>query len=110
MGRLEQVHVGMRVIDSLGEDVGVVDQIHAGEGGPVTTHGREGLPGGLARAVGAAPNVHPQAAARMLRTGYVRVRRRGVVPRHAYVAGDQIRRVAGNTAQLAVTGTEMLTS
>lgn len=110
MSRLEQVHVGMRVLDSLGEDIGVVDQIHAGAGGPTTTHGREGLPGGLARAVGSARSVHPLAATRMLRTGYVRVRRRGVVPGHAYVAGDQIRRVAGSTAQLAVTGTEMLTS
>lgn len=109
MSRLKQVRVGMRVVDSLGQHIGTVDQIHAGESGPITTHGRHGLPGGLARALASAPDVHPQTAAHMVRTGYLRIRRRGDLPEHAYVAGDEIKRVAGNTAQVTLTRVQMLT-
>lgn len=109
MSHLQQVRVGMRVVDSLGQDVGAVDQVNAGDGGPITTHGRHGLPDWLSRAVGREPHTHPQTAARMLRAGYVRVRRNGVLPTHAYAAADQIHAVTGSTAQLSVTATELLT-
>ena len=107
MAALRDVRPGMRVIDSLGQEVGTVDQVSPGDRGPVTTRGRGGVPQGLAQALRSTANVHPQTASRMLRRGYVRIGRRGAGP-HGYASADQIVEVGDDVVQLGVSRDELL--
>ncbi len=109
MSEMADIRPGMRVIDSLGQHVGWIDQVVEGDGGPVTTSGQGGLPSGLARALGSAPNVHPQTGARMLRGGYVTIRCKGrLLSKRRYAAADQIRGVDKDVVQLTVCRDEAL--
>ncbi|SDQ63191.1 hypothetical protein [Quadrisphaera sp. DSM 44207] len=113
MDVMDQVRVGMRVIDSTGADVGTVDDLKAGDPEALTSAGQEVDPGGglledVARAFGSGPRVHPQAAERMLRVGYVRVDRSGVLSGHGYVEADRIRAVEGDAVHLSVPADQLL--
>ncbi|WP_298462421.1 hypothetical protein [uncultured Cellulomonas sp.] len=108
MSTMQDVHRGMRVLDALGRDVGVVERVQPGDGGPVTTLGHGGLPRELARALGAARHVHPQTAARMLRHGYAEIGPPDARPGRAYVGVDQIAEVGGDVVRLTVSSEEVL--
>lgn len=102
---------GMRVIDAAGADVGTVDMVTLGDPNTVTAQaptGGTGAGGSLADLVGATavnePDVPPDAAARLQRTGFLKVD--GSRGGARYVEADQIAAV-DDVVRLAVPRTEL---
>lgn len=108
-GPISQVRPGMRVIDHDGDEVGRVDDVKLGDPQAITPHGQtrdhgESLIGNLAEALGGGrdPNVPDQLAARLLRTGYIKIDSKGVLARDLYAGPDTIGSVHGDDVILAV--------
>lgn len=113
MDAMDQVRVDMRVVDNTGREVGTVEDFKVGDPEAVTTEGQApasdgGLVGEIADTLGAGPDIHPQAAERLARTGYLRIDRSGLFGGHAYVGADRIDSVVGDTVTLAVSADELL--
>ena len=109
---MSQVELGMRVLDSAGEEIGKVDDLKFGDEEAVSTQGQQvsaggGLVANLARAVVGGPNLHPQAVDRLLRVGYIRIDCQGVLAGHAFASADQVQVVAGGTVRLAVAANQL---
>lgn len=103
---IAQAKVGMPVIDSDGEIVGDVQDLKMGDPEAITTQGQQ-APGGLMDdlrdvVVGTEPDVHPQRAAQLLRTGYLKVDARGLFARDLYVGPEQIDHVDSRGVALVV--------
>jgi hypothetical protein len=75
MDVMNQVRIGMKVVDSAGGKVGTVDDVRFGDPEAITDAGqvapgdRGGLIGGLREAFGGSSRVDPQAAAQLVRVG-----------------------------------------
>nr|MDT0661262.1 hypothetical protein [Micromonospora sp. DSM 115978] len=125
---LDQVVTGMRVLDASGEDVGRVTAVALGDPNAVTAQDPPGSAGVLGGQVphteqGDEPEVSPDLAARLLRSGYLRVTGTGTgsgpVDRLAagglaptgdfYVAEGQIAGVSPDLVELTVTRAELVT-
>jgi hypothetical protein len=102
---IAHVQSGMAVLDRDGESVGTVSVVRMGDPSAVTTRGQtDGGDGPLqtvARAFGAGGDVHPQFAQKLLRTGYLKVDRPGVLGGYVYVPADEVASVQGTTVRLA---------
>jgi hypothetical protein len=108
---MSYVNPGMLVIDVAGGVVGTVDIVRPGDVNAVTvqppTPGAGGSLDGLITSVAAQePDVPADAAARLLREGYVKVDVGR--PRAVYVEADQIRTVDETGVQLSVPAAELV--
>lgn len=104
---LARVQSGMAVLDRDGESIGTVSAVQMGDPSAITTRGQVDDTGGplevIARAFGAGENVPPQFADKLLRTGYLKVDRPGVLGGHVYVPADEVATVQGATVRLTST-------
>jgi hypothetical protein len=110
--RMGNVREGMRVVDSDGKDVGTVELVKMGDPEAVTLQGQTGEGGTLGDMVrdtfgGSEPHVPEQLAARLLRTGFVKVDGKGLLGRDLYAPADQVGEVAGDAVHLTVPGAEL---
>lgn len=100
------VREGMRVVDADGDEVGTVDQVQLGDPEATTTQGEDRSSDGLLEGIASAftdtgPDVHPQLAARLTRTGYLKVDP-GLGRKDRFAAADQVERVADDVVYLTV--------
>ncbi|TDC82050.1 hypothetical protein E1193_12965 [Micromonospora sp. KC606] len=104
---LSRVTTGMRVVDAVGVEVGTVDLVERGDPNAVTVQAPTAGPGSrldelIEAAAAEEPDVPADLAARLLRTGYLKVStglaRTGAV----YVLADQIAAVTDGQVRLDV--------
>ena len=100
LGPIRFVQEGMRVVDASGRQIGKVELVKLGDPDAVTARGQE--------TVGGEPRISGEARELLLRLGFVKVDRRGLLRPDAYVAADQINRVEGDTVHLSVTDQDLL--
>jgi len=109
---IAQVTEGMRVIDADGEEVGVVDIVRLSDPDAVTVQAPVGAAGSLPDRLGTEdsdePDVPADVAARLLRTGYLKVDGEEPFDVALYVAADQISDVSGDVVQLSVGSDELI--
>ncbi|HEX5543252.1 MAG TPA: hypothetical protein VFX60_17115 [Micromonospora sp.] len=107
---LTQVTEGMRVIDADGVEVGAVNVVRLSDPDAVTVQAPVGGigPSDLADVSDDEPDVPADVAARLLRSGYLKVDGEEAFDVAVYVEADQIADVSDNLVQLAV-GMEDLT-
>ena len=98
-GPLAEVRQGMRVVDTRGDEVGLVDTVRMGDPEAVTDSGESTREVGLL-AEAAPSGVSEQAQHHLDRMGYIRIDRSGVFTGTAYAAGDEVARVDGDTVHL----------
>ncbi|MEH1012435.1 hypothetical protein V6U90_04825 [Micromonospora sp. CPCC 206060] len=109
---LSRVTTGMRVVDVTGAEVGTVDLVQRGDPNAVTVQAPTADPGGsldelIASAATEEPDVPADLAARLLRTGYLKVST-GTAPTGAvYVQADQIAGVDDGTVRLDVAAADL---
>lgn len=112
---IAQVSVGMRVCDSAGAEVGSVEIVKMGDPATAVTaegqHGKaEDLLDSVARNLaGVEPDLPPTVAARLLRTGYIKIDGKGLFDRDRYASADQIAGVSEDVVILNVTRDEVTT-
>jgi hypothetical protein len=105
-GPIANVEEGMRVLDSNGEQVGTVATTKLGDPGAVTEEGQR-MSGGLMSTIadtvaGSEPDVEPQFAAQLLRTGYVKIDAKGFFASDLYAGAEQIEGVDSGEVRLSV--------
>ena len=93
IGPIEKVYEGMKVVDVNGEEVGKVEFVKLGDPEAITLRGED---------PDLMPDVPGPFAARMMLTGYLKVDRKGLFARDAYVSATEIDRVEDNTVHLKV--------
>jgi hypothetical protein len=103
---LARIQAGMAVLDRNGEGIGTVSMVRMGDPSAVTGQGQGHGGGGgpletIARAFGAGDDVPRQFAEKLLRTGYLKVDRPGVLGGHVYVPADEVVAVQGTTVRLS---------
>lgn len=102
---IEQVREGMHVVASDGKKVGKVEDLKLGDPEAVTAEGQTdpetgGLVNtGIAAFAGTSKLPH-HTAERLLRIGYVKVDKPGLLTGHAYFAADELDRVEDDTLWL----------
>ncbi|MEV0629303.1 hypothetical protein [Nonomuraea wenchangensis] len=107
---ISQVHTGMKVVDRDGKEVGTVELVKMGDPQAATTDGQQpgrspGFVPVLSDVFGhAEPDLPPALAARLLRTGFVKVDGRGLFARDLYVAPEQVARIEDNVLHLSTDG------
>ena len=104
---IAQVTNGMRVIDPDGEEVGTVIAVRLADPNAVTAQDPPSGHGVLGDRVphteyGDEPDVPADLAARLLRSGYLKVDSRGLLTHDLYVEADQIAEVNQDVVELAV--------
>jgi hypothetical protein len=115
MSNIAQVTEGMSVVDSTGAEVGTVERVKMGDPEAVTTAGQRedgahGLIDAVARELaGVEPDLPPTLAARLLRTGYIKIDGKGLLGRDRYAAADQIAGVTDDAVTLTVPRDELPT-
>ena len=100
VGPISQVVEGMRVFDAIGKEIGTVEFVKLGDPEAITTLGEETDDG--------EPLVAGELRERLLRLGFVKVDRKGLLKSDAYVAADEIDSVQNGAVHLTVTDKEML--
>ncbi|AEB42279.1 hypothetical protein [Micromonospora maris] len=104
-GIVSRVTTGMRVVDVAGRDVGTVDLVQRGDPNAVTVQTPTADPGGsldelIESATPEEPDVPADLAARLLRTGYLKVSTDLVPTGAVYVLADQIASVTDHEVLL----------
>lgn len=102
---IEQVREGMHVVASDGTKVGKVDDLKMGDPEAVTAEGQtDPETGGLVNtgitAFAATSRLPRHTAERLLRLGYVKVDKPGLLTGHAYFPADELDRLEGDTLWL----------
>lgn len=102
---IEQVREGMHVVASDGKKVGKVDDLKMGDPEAITAEGQtDPETGGLINtgiaAFAAESRLPHHTAERLLRIGYVKVDKPGLLTGHAYFAADELDRVEDDTLWL----------
>jgi len=104
---LEQVQVGMSVIDARGEELGRVEFIRAPDPKAAafqervaSIHGLISL--GVGSIVGVEPKVPPEMALKLFRQGYLKIEAPHFWAENYYAAADAIARVEGRTVYLSL--------
>ncbi|MBM7790213.1 hypothetical protein [Tenggerimyces flavus] len=108
LGPITAVRETMTVLDARNEVVGEVSEVKMGDPAAVTEQGQTPSPddmtlvGQIASAFGVGGlQVPDQEAARLLRIGYVKINRRGILTSDIYVGADEVDRVEGNRVYLS---------
>ncbi|MFJ6196670.1 hypothetical protein [Micromonospora sp. NPDC092111] len=104
---LSRVTTGMRVVDTVGVEVGTVDLVQRGDPNAVTVQASTADPGGslnelIESAAVEEPDVPADLAARLLRTGYLKVSTEMARTGAVYVLADQIATVTDGQIRLEV--------
>ncbi|MEU5788240.1 hypothetical protein ABZ754_10960 [Micromonospora purpureochromogenes] len=104
---ISRVTTGMRVIDTAGVEVGTVDLVQRGDPNAVTVQAPTADPGGsldelIESAAVQEPDVPADLAARLLRTGYLKVSTELARTGAVYVLADQIAAVTDGQVRLVV--------
>jgi hypothetical protein len=106
---IEQVHEGMQVVDSAGDEVGKVELVKMGDPEAATTQGSESEARGLIGAIGRAltpdeaePDVPAPLRDNLLRTGFLKVDGPGLFGTDRYVRADLIQAVSPDRVILVV--------
>ena len=103
---IDQVRSGMKVVDSDGKELGTVEFVKLGDPQAATTEGQEPDPRpGVVPILADVftdpePDLPPALAARLVRTGFVKVDAKGWFSRDLYVTPDQVARVEGDVVHL----------
>jgi hypothetical protein len=118
---LNQVHEGMQVFDSTGQELGSVRQVFLGEvsdtmenqgSGPATVSTPdtrdESLIDNLAEALSAEHPLPDEVRGRLLREGFIRIDTRGLFASDRFVLPDQIESVSADRVQLRLTKDELI--
>ncbi|WP_326561532.1 hypothetical protein [Micromonospora sp. NBC_01796] len=110
---IAQVTSGMRVIDPGGEEVGTVIAVQLGDPNAVAAQDPPSGDGVLGdgvphTATGDEPDVPPDLAARLMRTGYLKVDSRGFLAHDLYIEADQIAKVNQDVVELTVDRNRLL--
>ena len=105
MAVIDQVREGMHVVASDGKKIGKVDDLKMGDPEAVTSDGQtDPETGGLVNTAvdgfAATSRLPHHTAERLLRIGYVKVDRSGLLAGHVYFASDELDRVEGDTLWL----------
>lgn len=105
MAVIDQVSEGMHVLASDGKKIGKVEALKMGDPEAVTSDGQtDPETGGLVNTVidgfAATSKLPRHTAERLLRLGYVKVDKSGLLAGHAYFASDELDRVEGDTLWL----------
>lgn len=105
MAIIEQVREGMHVVASDGKKVGKVEDLKMGDPEAVTSDGQtDPETGGLVNTAidgfAVSSKLPRHAAERLLRMGYVKVDKPGLLAGHAYFASDELDRVEDDTVWL----------
>jgi hypothetical protein len=95
IGPITKVREGMRAVDASGKEIGTVELVKLGDPEAVTTQGQQTESG--------EPHVPGEMRDRLLRLGFVKIDRKGFFRSDAYVAADQITRVADDVVELSAT-------
>ncbi|MET8870248.1 hypothetical protein AB0K18_44910 [Nonomuraea sp. NPDC049421] len=104
---IDQVQSGMKVVDSDGKELGTVEFVKLGDPAAATTEGQESDPRpGVVPILADVftdpePDLPPALAARLVRTGFVKVDAKGLFSRDLYVTPDQVARIDGNVVHLS---------
>jgi hypothetical protein len=104
---IDRITAGMRVIDADGEEIGAVLAVRRGDPNAVAAQDPSTGDGVLSGKVphteeGDEPELPADIAARLLRTGYIKLTGAGRPGPARYVEADQIVEVTGDTVRLAV--------
>ncbi|MEV1288212.1 hypothetical protein [Micromonospora sp. NPDC049679] len=104
---IAQVTTGMHVVDAAGDEIGTVIRVRVGDPNAAVAQGPTIGAGSLEGRVpdpetGDEPEVPPDIAARMLRSGYLKVDGEGLFGRDLYVEADQIAKVNQDVVELTV--------
>jgi hypothetical protein len=90
----------MRVFDAFGKEVGEVEFVKLGDPEAITIRGEVKDNG--------EPRVAGELRERLLRRGFIKVHRKGLLKSAAYAAADEIDRTRARAVHLTVTDKEML--
>ncbi|MGW0504595.1 hypothetical protein [Micromonospora sp. NPDC003241] len=109
---VSRVTTGMRVVDAAGLDVGTVDLVQRGDPNAVTVQAPTADPGSsldelIESAATEEPDVPADLAARLLRTGYLKVSTELVPTGAVYVLADQINTVVDGEVRLDVLAADL---
>ncbi|MFI9641202.1 hypothetical protein ACIG87_14250 [Micromonospora sp. NPDC051925] len=104
---ISRITTGMRVVDTVGVEIGTVDLVQRGDPNAVTVQGSTADPGGslnelIESAAVEEPDVPADLAARLLRTGYLKVSTELARTGAVYVLADQIATVTDGQVRLHV--------
>jgi hypothetical protein len=105
---LAAVRAGMRVVDTRGNPVGVVEQVRMGDPQAVTSQGQAPaaysslLDRATSLFTGAEPDVPEELADRLLRLGYLKIDGPTLLERDRYVAADRVAGVEEETVTLSI--------
>jgi hypothetical protein len=98
---MTQIREGMQVVDDSGAKVGVVAELKMGDPSAITPAGQRSHDMGFGTFEQRVPE---HLAARLLRTGYIKIKRGGIFRRDAYAGADEIADVRDDVVTLAVGG------
>jgi hypothetical protein len=113
---IEQVEIGMPVMDSAGTPIGTVEDVNMNDPDAVTAAGNEFRPvsgwlGDLARAFstddGLEPHIREPMRTRFVRIGYLKLSAPGRMHHGRYVRADRIARVENGRVELALTSDQL---
>ncbi|WP_200208822.1 hypothetical protein [Micromonospora coerulea] len=109
---VSRVTTGMRVVDSTGVEVGTVDLVQRGDPTAVTVQAPTADPGSsldelIESAAVEEPEVPADLAARLLRSGYLKVSTELARTGAVYVLADRIAAVSDDQVRLTVPATEL---
>jgi hypothetical protein len=113
MGQLENVQIGMSVVDAGGEELGRVEFVRAPDPKAaafeerVDSAPRSLINLGIGSIVGVEPKVPPEMALRLFREGYIKIAAPHFWAENYYAAGDAIARVEGGTVYLSLNRLEL---
>jgi len=103
---MDEIREGMRVLGADGAEVGTVEDLKVGNPDAATADGQttenadglfEDLVEGL---VGSGSEVSDEQRERLLRLGYIKVDRKGILKGDLFVAADDIGQVSGDSVRL----------
>lgn len=111
-GSVSRITTGMRVFDAGGTEVGTVDLVQRGDPNAVTVQAPTADPGSsldelIESAATEEPDVPADLAARLLRSGYLKVSTGLAWTGAVYVLADQIATVADDEVRLTVTAADL---
>ena len=108
-GPLAQVREGMRVVDTSGDEVGVVKDVRMGDKEAVTDSGESTQDVGLFSGT-EDTGLSEQARHRLARTGFVQISKSGIMSGSVYAAGDEVARVEDDVVHLSADKDALLES
>lgn len=105
MDAIQQVREGMLVVEPDGKKVGIVEDFKMGDPDAVTADGQtdpetDGIRMGPIGEFANETKLPRHFAERLLRIGYVKIDRSGLLAGHTYIGSDELDRVEGDTLWL----------